>query len=36
MNHVVSPVDGLVSAILVDNGAPVEFGQAIVVVNPNG
>ncbi len=36
MNHVASPVDGVVSAILVDNGAPVEFGQPIVVVDPNG
>ncbi len=36
MNHVPSPVDGVVTAILVDNGAPVEFGQTIVVVDPNG
>jgi acetyl-CoA carboxylase biotin carboxyl carrier protein len=36
MNHVASPVDGVVSAILVENGAPVEFGQAIVVVEPQG
>ncbi|MFN8215994.1 MAG: acetyl-CoA carboxylase biotin carboxyl carrier protein [Solirubrobacterales bacterium] len=36
MNHVPSPVDGVVSAILVDNGAPVEFGQTIVVVDPQG
>ena len=35
MNHVVSPVAGTVSAILVENGAPVEFGQAIVVVEPD-
>jgi acetyl-CoA carboxylase biotin carboxyl carrier protein len=34
MNHVVSPVDGVVTAILAENGAPVEFGQAIVVVDP--
>ena len=34
MNHVVAPVDGVVSAILVDNGEAVEFGQAIVVVDP--
>ena len=34
MNHVVSPVDGTVAAILVENGAPVEFGQALVVVDP--
>jgi acetyl-CoA carboxylase biotin carboxyl carrier protein len=36
MNHVSSPVDGVVTAILVENGAPVEFGQAIVVVDPEG
>ncbi len=36
MNHVASPVDGVVSAILIENGAPVEFGQAIVVVDPQG
>jgi acetyl-CoA carboxylase biotin carboxyl carrier protein len=34
MNHVVSPVDGVVAEILVENGAPVEFGQAIVTVEP--
>jgi acetyl-CoA carboxylase biotin carboxyl carrier protein len=36
MNHVASPVDGVVTEILVENGAPVEFGQAIVVVDPEG
>jgi acetyl-CoA carboxylase biotin carboxyl carrier protein len=36
MNHVASPVDGVVSAILVENGGPVEFGQPIVVVDPQG
>jgi acetyl-CoA carboxylase biotin carboxyl carrier protein len=36
MNHVSSPVDGVVTAILIENGAPVEFGQAIVVVDPEG
>lgn len=36
MNHVASPVDGLVTEILVENGDPVEFGQAIVVVDPEG
>ena len=34
MNHVASPVDGVVTAILVDNGAAVEYGQTIVVVEP--
>jgi acetyl-CoA carboxylase biotin carboxyl carrier protein len=36
MNHVPSPVDGVVTAILVENGEAVEFGQAIVVVDPEG
>jgi acetyl-CoA carboxylase biotin carboxyl carrier protein len=34
MNHVVAPVDGTVTAILVENGAAVEFGQALVVIDP--
>ena len=34
MNHVASPIDGVVAEILVENGAPVEFGQGIVVVAP--
>jgi acetyl-CoA carboxylase biotin carboxyl carrier protein len=36
MNHVVAPEEGVVSAILVENGAAVEFGQALVVVEPDG
>jgi acetyl-CoA carboxylase biotin carboxyl carrier protein len=36
MNHVASPVDGAVTAILVDNGGAVEFGQTIVIVDPEG
>src|ERR1700761_6946818 len=36
MNHVASPVDGVITAILVENGASVEFGQPIVVVDPEG
>jgi acetyl-CoA carboxylase biotin carboxyl carrier protein len=36
MNHVPSPVDGMVRAILVENGAAVEFGQPIVIVDPEG
>jgi acetyl-CoA carboxylase biotin carboxyl carrier protein len=36
MNHVASPVDGVVTAILVENGAAVEYGQPIVVVDPEG
>jgi acetyl-CoA carboxylase biotin carboxyl carrier protein len=36
MNHVVAPVDGVVVAIHVDNGAMVEFGQPLIVVDPEG
>jgi len=34
MNHIAAPVDGVVTAILVDNGAAVEYGQALVIVDP--
>jgi acetyl-CoA carboxylase biotin carboxyl carrier protein len=34
MNHVVAPLDGVVIAILVENGAAVEYGQPLVVVEP--
>jgi acetyl-CoA carboxylase biotin carboxyl carrier protein len=34
MNHVAAPIDGVVTAILVDNGASVEYGQTIVIVDP--
>jgi acetyl-CoA carboxylase biotin carboxyl carrier protein len=34
MNHVKAGVSGKVVAILVDNGAMVEFGQTLVVVEP--
>ena len=36
MNHIVAPEGGVVTAILVENGAPVEFGQTLVVVDPAG
>jgi acetyl-CoA carboxylase biotin carboxyl carrier protein len=36
MNHVTSPVAGVVSAILVADGEAVEFGQPLVVVDPDG
>jgi acetyl-CoA carboxylase biotin carboxyl carrier protein len=36
MNHVAAPVAGVVTAILIENGAPVEFGQPIVIVDPQG
>ena len=32
MNHVPSTADGLVKEILVDDGQPVEFGQALIVL----
>jgi acetyl-CoA carboxylase biotin carboxyl carrier protein len=32
MNHVTSPVDGTVVAILPENGGAVEFGETVVVV----
>jgi acetyl-CoA carboxylase biotin carboxyl carrier protein len=36
MNHVAAPVAGVVTAILVENGGAVEFGQPIVIVDPQG
>ena len=36
MNHVKAGVSGTVVAILVDNGAMVEFGQVLVVIEPEG
>jgi acetyl-CoA carboxylase biotin carboxyl carrier protein len=36
MNHVAAPIDGVVIAILVENGANVEYGQTIVIVDPEG
>jgi acetyl-CoA carboxylase biotin carboxyl carrier protein len=36
MNHVVAPVAGVVTAIHVANGDMVEFGQPLVVVDPEG
>jgi biotin carboxyl carrier protein len=34
MNHVVAPVDGVVAAIVPENGQSVEHGQALVVIGP--
>jgi acetyl-CoA carboxylase biotin carboxyl carrier protein len=34
MNHVVSPVEGVVHSIFPENGAPVEFGQPLAAVDP--
>ena len=36
MNHVVSPVAGVVTAIPVENGEAVEYGQPLVFVVPEG
>lgn len=32
MNHIPAPKSGTVSAILVDNGQPVEFGEPLVII----
>jgi acetyl-CoA carboxylase biotin carboxyl carrier protein len=34
MSHVVAPVGGVVKAILAENGTTVEYGQPIVVIDP--
>lgn len=34
MNHVTAPEAGVVTAILPENGAAVEFGQTLVVIDP--
>jgi len=36
MNHVVAPVDGVVTAVLVENGATVEYGQPLLSIDPEG
>jgi len=36
MNHVHAPVGGVVTAVLVENGATVEYGQALIVIDPGG
>ena len=36
MNHVVAPVDGVVRAIVPENGESVEYGQPLVVIDPEG
>ena len=33
MNHVPSPIDGIVKEISVEDGQPVEFGQTIATIN---
>ena len=32
MNHVPSPLDGIVKEISVEDGQPVEFGQTIAIM----
>ena len=32
MNHVPSPIDGVVKEIAVEDGQPVEFGQTIATI----
>ena len=32
MNHVPSPIDGIVKEISVEDGSPVEFGQTIIIL----
>ncbi|HTX08700.1 MAG TPA: biotin/lipoyl-containing protein [Solirubrobacteraceae bacterium] len=36
MNHITAPSDGRVDAILAENGAAVEFGQTLIVIDPEG
>jgi acetyl-CoA carboxylase biotin carboxyl carrier protein len=36
MNEIESEVSGTVVRILVENGKPVEFGQALFLIDPNG
>ena len=33
MNHVPSPIDGVIKEITVEDGQPVEFGQTIATIN---
>jgi acetyl-CoA carboxylase biotin carboxyl carrier protein len=36
MNHVSAPVAGVVTSILAENGATVEYGQPLVTIDPEG
>ena len=36
MNHVVAPISGTVKAVLAANGEAVEYGQPLVVIDPEG
>ena len=33
MNHVPSPLDGIIKEVSVDDGQPVEFGQKLVILD---
>ncbi len=33
MNHVPSPIDGIVNEVTVEDGQPVEFGQTIAIID---
>jgi acetyl-CoA carboxylase biotin carboxyl carrier protein len=35
INSITADQDGVVAEILVDNAAPVEFGQALMTITPN-
>lgn len=35
MNHIEAPVAGTISRILIENGEPVEFGQAMIAIDPS-
>ena len=32
MNHVPSPIDGIIKEVCVEDGSPVEFGQTIIIL----
>lgn len=35
MNHIEAPVSGTISRILIEDGEPVEFGQALIAIDPD-
>jgi len=36
MSHVTAPVAGVVTAIMVENGATVEYGEPLITIDPEG
>ena len=36
MSHVSAPVAGVVTAIMVENGATVEYGEPLITIDPEG